>query len=224
MPFTRDNTILPGVNEDTVKQSILKLDDDMSKIYTHANTVNTLTSQKISQTEKGSPNGVAPLDNNSDVPLENIPDTAKPPVGSVTMFAGETAPSGWFECNGATYVITDYPKLFDAIGYLWGGTGLNFKIPDMRGYFPRGWDHSAGVDPDRAARSGGDHVGSTQADSVGPHNHNLDVGGQYVAEGGAWAYGDREHGEAMSSSIVQNYVSNETRPKNKYFMFIIKHD
>jgi len=222
MPFTRDNTILMGQNQDTVKQAITKLDDDMTKIYTHANTVNTLTSQKISQTEKNASNGVCPLDTNSKVPVVNIPSIVTSPVGSVTMFGGETCPDGWLVCNGAEYPITTYPKLFEAIGYLWGGLGSNFKVPDMRGYFPRGWDNGAGVDLDRLTRDGGDHVGSSQPDQVGPHTHGVDQWSESASSGNESRFGSG--GSNHSSANVWNLATTESRPKNKYFLFIIKKD
>lgn len=224
MPFTREESLLVEPNGDTVKTGVLKTDGDLTRAYTHLNTLNTAVSQKIAQTEKGSVNGVASLDGSAKIPIAQIPDAAVVPVGTVIMFAGETAPAGWWECNGSDYAIADYPALFESIGYLWGGSGLTAKIPDMRGYFPRGWDHGAGVDADRATRSGGDHVGSSQADSVGPHNHLMDLGGQWIAEGGAWAWGDREHGEALNSQVCQTTTTSETRPKNKYFCFIIKYE
>lgn len=51
-------------------------------------------------------------------------------AGSVTPFAGETAPTGWLLCDGAIYLTKDYPELFLAIGYKYGGEGDFFNVPN----------------------------------------------------------------------------------------------
>ncbi|MBO0729145.1 MAG: tail fiber protein [Acidimicrobiaceae bacterium] len=47
-------------------------------------------------------------------------------------------PAGWLRCDGALYLVADYPELFGAIGYAYGGSGANFNVPDMRDRFPMG--------------------------------------------------------------------------------------
>lgn len=90
----------------------------------------------------------------------------------------------------------EYASLYSAIGTVYGaGDGATtFNIPDFRGYFPRGWDHSRGIDSGRA-------FGSAQADGYGSHNHpisdpshshptDLMLTGGYVGGGSyAWAGG-----------------------------------
>lgn len=39
---------------------------------------------------------------------------------------------GYIECDGRTLSKLDYPDLFDIIGYQYGGSGNNFKIPNYR--------------------------------------------------------------------------------------------
>ena len=70
MSFIRENTIMPGVGEDTVKQAILKLDDDIGNLFNHVNVVNVYASQKISLSEKGAANGTATLDSSSKIPVD----------------------------------------------------------------------------------------------------------------------------------------------------------
>ena len=53
--------------------------------------------------------------------------------GMMTAFAGATAPNGWLLCQGQSISKTTYPYLFAAIGYVYGGSGDNFNVPDMRG-------------------------------------------------------------------------------------------
>jgi len=54
------------------------------------------------------------------------------PAGSGIKFYGTVAPTGYLLCDGSTYATATYPALFAAIGYLWGGSGANFKVPDTR--------------------------------------------------------------------------------------------
>lgn len=53
-------------------------------------------------------------------------------AGMVAAFAGDTPPAGWLLCDGASLDRNDYPRLFAAIGYVWGGSGDNFNVPDFR--------------------------------------------------------------------------------------------
>lgn len=102
------------------------------------------------------------------------------PVGSVITFAGPSAPAGYLQCNGAAVSRTTYADLFAVIGTMYGvGNGsTTFNLPDYRGYFLRGRDNGAGVDPDRASRTNrgdgttGDNVGTKQSHQFYSHNHS----------------------------------------------------
>lgn len=64
------------------------------------------------------------------------------PVGFPLPWPQATPPAGWLKCNGATFDKAKYPKL--AAAYPTG------KLPDLRGYFIRGWDDGRGIDPGRS--------------------------------------------------------------------------
>jgi microcystin-dependent protein len=144
------------------------------------------------------------------------------PTGMIVEYGGESVPTGWLECNGTAVPRTGtYAALFAAIDILWGaGNGsTTFNIPDLRGYFTRGWDHGAGNDPDKATRTGGDHVGSSQADAVKAHTHT--ISGQRAATGTSGGYGFNLGGPTSFSAGTTG--GNETRGKNKNTMCIIKY-
>lgn len=56
-------------------------------------------------------------------------------IGEVVTWAGNSAPSSkWLECDGASYLRTDWPDLFNIIGDTYGAAdGSHFNVPDMRG-------------------------------------------------------------------------------------------
>ena len=62
------------------------------------------------------------------------------PVGSMTMYAGTSIPTGWLLCNGQAVSRTTYASLFNAISTTWGvGDGsTTFNVPDMRESSPYG--------------------------------------------------------------------------------------
>jgi microcystin-dependent protein len=58
------------------------------------------------------------------------------PIGTVTPFAGSTAPIGWLMCDGSVISQSLYPGLWSLIGstYNKGGEGAGtFRLPDLRG-------------------------------------------------------------------------------------------
>ena len=53
-------------------------------------------------------------DNNMNV-IKNAVNT-NTPVGSISLFAGKTAPTGWLICDGSAVSRTTYANLFSVIG------------------------------------------------------------------------------------------------------------
>lgn len=67
--------------------------------------------------------------------LRDLLVSASAPVGTVSAFAGASAPDGWLLCDGAFAGRTAKPGLFAAIGTTWGaGDGVStFQLPDLTG-------------------------------------------------------------------------------------------
>jgi microcystin-dependent protein len=104
------------------------------------------------------------------------------PVGTIISFGGtlDKMPDGWLLCDGRQLDGTDpkYKQLFNVIGTSWGGSGNNFYLPELRGWFLRGLDPGNSYDPDAPSRTAlvgggntGNKVGSYQGSTYGWHDH-----------------------------------------------------
>ena len=155
------------------------------------------------------------------------------PPGTIQWFAMPAAPAGWLECDGRLLSkVTGsglYAALWTAIGYTYNqladGTADNFRIPDLRGQFVRGWDHGAGVDASRA-------FGSTQADSFQGHHHvSTSSYNYYTANPSGGAGFSPSTGGPITIEVGNPTTDNtngtprtaaETRPKNVAMLACIK--
>lgn len=56
------------------------------------------------------------------------------PIGTIIDYAGATPPAGYLRCDGASYLIADYPKLAQTLGNTWGQqTATTFYVPNLMG-------------------------------------------------------------------------------------------
>ena len=53
------------------------------------------------------------------------------PIGAIFYTASASPPVGTLVANGQLVSTLVYPDLFAAIGYTYGGAGLNFNVPDL---------------------------------------------------------------------------------------------
>lgn len=164
------------------------------------------------------------------------------PVGSVIAFAGEIRTSGdrphetnlpmfnWLKCDGSSLEINQYPELFSALGYRYGGSGQKFNLPDLRGEFLRGVDErerrKGSLDNRAGARNGEKNgVGSTQSFALETHVHSYQKPKEVVpviAEPGVsttqMPLMPADTLEPKNCSVSQN----ETRPVNTFVYWLIK--
>jgi microcystin-dependent protein len=63
-------------------------------------------------------------------------------LGEIKMIINELPPN-YLLCNGAVYQTTNYPQLFNLIGYTYGGSGINFCVPNFNSYFSIGANGSS---------------------------------------------------------------------------------
>ena len=159
--------------------------------------------------------------------LEQAAQQALIPVGTILDYGGTQPPPGFLMCDGHPYSKQTYNQLFGVIQYSFGGSGDTFNVPDFRGRFARGWDDTAGNDPDAASRTpsnpggnAGDMIGSFQADQFRSHAHTFSTWMGLATNprplnGGAGGYGGSYPTDAAGG--------NETRPVNVSVNRIIKY-
>jgi microcystin-dependent protein len=172
------------------------------------------------------------------------------PVGTIQMYAVDSAPEGWLLCNGQAVSRTTYAKLFDILATTYGsGDGVNtFNIPNLVGVFPRG----SQMDGVTTQTIGGETFNAqvratTQRDSTAVNglsattgnpnvslNHTHAIWGQSGGGGGA---AQQETGRNTFDTLGVNgsnpnllhthavtisSTDTETRPANISLAFIIK--
>lgn len=126
-------------------------------------------------------------------------DPSPIPAGSMQMYGGAAAPSGWILCDGSAVSRTTYANLFTAISTTFGvGDGsTTFNVPDMRQKFPIG----------KAASGTGSTLGGTggtidHTHSVPAHYHGLGTGADLnITSSGSHTHSiDHNHPQTLTST------------------------
>lgn len=141
------------------------------------------------------------------IPADQINQWAPP--GIIVDFAGATAPDGWLLCNGASYLRSDYPDLFTAIGTIYGSAdGTHFNVPDCRGRVPVGYAASGGhTDVSTLGNNDGVTVANRRPKHRHTaHSHNENNGGSLT--GGSFASAQTPGGGAGTTSAVDGGSGN----------------
>lgn len=149
---------------------------------------------------------------------------AQPPTGSITMYGGTGAPSGWLFCQGQAVSRTTYAALYAAIGTNFGvGDGsTTFNLPDYRQRFPFGFGPSVAfgqTEQGSGATSGAgdiarmdhthDHTISGQANAATTRNSGTAAGtSPSTADYNGHAHGGKTgSGSAIGVGTVHAYVT-----------------
>lgn len=150
------------------------------------------------------------------------------PVGSIVAFPVDSPPLGFLELDNSVKSSATYPDLSAYLGgkFNKGDEGVgNFRLPEARGEFLRGWDHGRGVD---AARG----LGTYQTDDFKSHNHppssnrpgfmsnEFPTIQAYHGTNSSGAPTYSGEGQQMGTTGVRG--GTETRPRNIAVMWCIK--
>ncbi|MDY7067770.1 hypothetical protein PsexTeo8_42620 [Pseudomonas extremaustralis] len=138
------------------------------------------------------------------------------PVGSLICFPVDKVAPGFLEIDGSVKSAAAYPDLATFLdgAFNKGDEGAgNFRLPESRGEFLRGWDHGRGVDAGRV-------MGSYQADMFKSHTHGAKV--NQGAAGGGFTTIYSTGTQNNSETYIQAEGGAETRPRNLAVMWCIK--
>jgi microcystin-dependent protein len=151
------------------------------------------------------------------------------PAGSIIMFAGSAAPTGYLMCDGSAVSRTTYATLYSVIGTTYGsGDGsTTFNLPNTQGVFIRG----AGSQTISGVSYSGT-LGAKQNDAFASHTHS-DSGHQHGTYGSIADSGSQSSPlvpQVSISGVTSVSYANiqpsgsgtETKPANLTLNYIIK--
>ena len=128
------------------------------------------------------------------------------PVGVVVPFAGSSSnkpTSGWLLCDGSSISTSTYDKLFAVIGYGFGGSGVSFSLPDLRGRTVLGAGTGAGLSVRALAQSFGteEHALTPGETAIRSHTHDM----KNHTHGGTTGYENQTHIHTLAIRTRNNY-------------------
>jgi microcystin-dependent protein len=139
---------------------------------------------------------------------------------------------GYFACGGALINTADYPDLFAAIGYSWGGSGGQFRLPNLndgrylRGADPTGNSGDTGTYQDPMLLS---HTHTATSTDAG-HVHEISGTGPNANGGGnGWLVNPQgfltptNTGFANITTTVNSTGGVENRPLSATVLWAIKY-
>lgn len=94
-------------------------------------------------------------------------------IGDIFMSASDQTPPGCLECDGSELDTNDWPELFEAIHYAFGGGADVFKIPDLRYAFPLGVGTDTGGHTVARGGTGGSAEATIAVSNLPSHHHSI---------------------------------------------------
>lgn len=105
------------------------------------------------------------------------------PIGTLIFGAWSAAPDHYLMCDGGSYDVSAYQKLFDVVGYSFGGSGPVFNVPDMARTFPIGTGGSIAV-----GSTGGSETETITENQMPSHWHEIPAIDLLPVQSGAGAF------------------------------------
>ncbi len=173
--YVKANGVDINAKFNTNDSNITQINSDILGL---SNTTSSLNIQQVANTSAISSNNVSITNNLSKITTNtnsiNALQTKVAPVGSIMIYAGSSAPTGWYICNGALISKSANIELWSLLGntYLAGRSAqtLSFYLPDMRQLFVTG----AGDNSTYAITASNKSVGDYNAQSIMEHGHNYE--------------------------------------------------
>lgn len=125
--------------------------------------------------------------------------SANSPAGSILLYGGSTAPTGFLLCDGSAVSRTTYSALFAVIGTTFGtGDGsTTFNLPNFKGRAPYG------VGQGNTADGGGAGTTRTLGGNIGKETHTLTTTEMptHTHTGSTSSDGSHSHTERLQDSV-----------------------
>lgn len=107
------------------------------------------------------------------------------PAGIISHYGGRIVPDGYLKCDGSSYDPDDYPELFEAIGYNFGGSDPgDFDVPDLNDRYNKTTNDANGI-----GYTEGINLHSMNTNQMPAHSHTVDASIVLAAPGALPVYG-----------------------------------
>lgn len=126
------------------------------------------------------------------------------PVGSIMIWAGSSAPTGWLLCDGTAYTTSAYPALYAVIGTTYG-TGIGFLVPNLKGKIPVGLDATQ-TQFDARGETGGEKTHTITTAEVPAHTHSVDPPSTTTSSNG-------DHSHSFSDTFNSSEASDDANDR-----------
>ena len=138
------------------------------------------------------------------------------PIGTVISYMGKSAPEGYLFCDGATYNISEYPKLaeqikkeFGTYNYFGGNGTSTFAVPNLKGEFLRGSGENAHNNSVLGVKEGsGLEVGKHQEATVNNYIGVVENGSRNLVS--PTVNFDTRYGQTPANNKAQNTMDSKT--------------
>jgi microcystin-dependent protein len=94
-------------------------------------------------------------------------------VGQIIAVSFKTVPKGWLACDGALYDTSQHQVLYTLLGLTYGGSGMTFGVPDLRGRLLVCQGQGPGLSDYSVGESGGAESVTLNLAQIEPHRHAL---------------------------------------------------
>ena len=93
-------------------------------------------------------------------------------IGTIILFGGNFAPTGWLMCDGRQLQVSQHSALYAIIGMTYGGNGNTlFALPDLRGRVPVGMGIGQGLSPVKQGKMWGEEKETLHYAHLPNHYH-----------------------------------------------------
>lgn len=106
----------------------------------------------------------------------NANSNASTLVGDMKFSVQGANHNGWILCNGQSLSTTTYSGLFALINYSFGGSGVSFQVPDMRGRVAGAIGTGSGLTARTLGEEVGEETHTLTESEIAIHGHSFVLG------------------------------------------------